>query len=44
MAAWYRVLTRETRAYISVVGFESIVRLLSERSARAILVQNLVER
>jgi len=44
VVAWYRVLTAETRAYIRVVGFEPIIRLLLERYTSAILVQTLAER
>ena len=44
MAAWYRVLTIETRAYIRAADFEPIIQLLMERSASAILVQTLAER
>jgi len=44
VAAWYRVLTIETKAYIRVAGFEPIIHLLLERSASAILVQSLAER
>ena len=44
VAAWYRVLTAVTRAYIRVTSFKPIIYLLSERSTSAILVQSLVER
>ena len=44
MAAWYRVLTIETRAYIHAADFKPIIQLLMERSASAILVQTLAER
>ena len=44
VAAWYRVLTAETRAHICVTGFEPIILLLPERFASAILVQTLAEK
>ena len=34
----------ETRAHIHVAGFNPIIRLLSERSASAILVQSLAKK
>lgn len=44
VAAWYRVLIAVTWAYIRVASFKPIIRLLSERSTSAILVQSLAER
>ena len=44
VAAWYRVLTTVTKAYIRATSFEPIIRLLLERSTSAILVQSLVKR
>ena len=44
VAAWYRVLTIETRVHVSAMGFKPIIRSLSESSASAILVQTLAER
>lgn len=44
MGAWYWILTKETRGYIHVAGFEPIIHLLPERSTSAILVQILAKR
>ena len=44
MGAWYWILTKETRGYIHVAGFEPIIHLLPERSMSAILVQILAKR
>ena len=44
MAAWYRVLTTETRAHIHATGIEPIIHLLLKTFASAILVQTLAKR
>jgi len=41
--AWYRALTKDTKALVSVVGFEPIMRLLLESSTSGILVQALTD-
>ena len=42
--AWYRALTKDTKAMVSVAGFKPVMRLLPESSANGILVQALAER
>lgn len=44
MAAWYKVFTMKTRAFILVVSFKLIIHLLPKRSTNAILMCSFDER
>ena len=44
IASWYKALIDDTKAFICVVDFEPIIRLLPKSHTSAILVQSLVER